>query len=309
MGMYYAEAVPPFLIMFKRIFLAVLVGSLIAPFAVHAVTVGPVRLEYFVNPGDTMQGSMVVINEDQETKTFYPSFERFTEDNGQKIFTKETSDLSTWFNMAPSIELKPGEQRFVPFTIEVPQDGAPGGHFAVIWWSTTPPGSGGQQVAIVTRAGVLVYLTVAGDIEESGIVEDLTANQASLWNKGPISFTTAFKNTGNVSLKPAGTLTVKNLFGMTVGTIPVNRDGAAVLPQSRKSFTSDWADDGARFGLYRAHLDITFGQSNSKAEAGIWFWVLPWQYDLIVLIVLLIIIFLPSSVRRYNRWIVERSRK
>ena len=87
-----------------------------------AITVGPVKLEYSADPGDTIKGEIFVQNEDPKagTATFYPVFEKFTEDGGNKIFTAEESDLSTWFRMAEGVTLKPQEYKYIPFKIVIP---------------------------------------------------------------------------------------------------------------------------------------------------------------------------------------------
>jgi hypothetical protein len=54
--------------------------------AASAVTVGPVRLEYSVNPGDVVTGDILLLNEGNTDQSFYSSFERFTEnDNGENL--------------------------------------------------------------------------------------------------------------------------------------------------------------------------------------------------------------------------------
>jgi hypothetical protein len=299
----------PRLFMAKKIsFISFCLLALISfPLLTKAVTIGPARLEYSTDPGAKLEGNMFLINESDAPQTFYPSFERFTEDNGQKIFTRETSDLSTWFQMSPSETLKPGEQRNIPFVINVPQNAPPGGHFAVIWWSTTPPGDNDKQVAIVTRAGVLVYLTVSGDIKEGGNIESLSIDKKSALSSGPFTFSTYFKNTGNVAIKPIGTVTVKNILGMTSAVIPMNKDGGAILPQSRKGFSAVWADKGFHFGPYHASLLLNFG-TNKTAEADQWFWVFSWSGILTLLVLILVIVGLPRIIRRYNRWIIDKAR-
>jgi hypothetical protein len=284
-----------------------LVGLVTTPFLTRAVTVGPPRLEYSLDPGQTITGSMIVINEGGDTQTFYPSFERFTEDNGEKVFTKETSDLATWFRMEQAVTLKGGQSQSVPFSIVAPPDAAPGGHFAVIWWSTTPPGQSKDQVAIVTRAGVLVYVRVSGNIVEDGSIQDFEVDH-SIATSLPLTFTTVFKNSGNVGIKPTGLITIKNLFGVTVITVPFNKELGFILPQSRKSFNSVWLDTGFHFGIYHAVLDLKYGDSEKTASAARWILILSPLGIAGLILLIFLIIGLPPTIRKYNRWIIERSR-
>ena len=123
----------------RIIYIALIVGTLAVPMLTQALTVGPVKLEYSVQPGDTVRGEMIVQNEENIERTFYPSSERFIEVNGEKRFSKDENNLSSWFVMQSSITLKPTEQRVIPFTINIPSNADPGGHYAVIWWSTASP--------------------------------------------------------------------------------------------------------------------------------------------------------------------------
>ena len=66
----------------RIIYIALIVGTLAVPMLTQALTVGPVKLEYSVQPGDTVPGEMIVQNEENIERTFYPSSERFIEVNG-----------------------------------------------------------------------------------------------------------------------------------------------------------------------------------------------------------------------------------
>lgn len=285
-------------------------GALLSAPITHAVTVGPVRLEYSLNPGDTVSGTIMLMNEEKDPHTFYPSFERFTENNGAKVFIKETSDLSTWFHTASSVALRPGEQKNIPFTIDVPKDAQPGGHFAVMWWSTSPPDAKtGEQVSIVTRAGILVYMTVSGDIREGGSLTSLTANGGGSFFFGfPITFSAAFHNDGNVYAKPQGTVDVYNTFGFRSASFSVNEFGSNVLPQSDKSFDVVWQSNPWAFGVYHAVATLRFGSNSQTVTASKWFILLPlWNTIILVIVLVLIIWVLPWGIKRYNRWIIGRS--
>ncbi len=286
------------------------IGFLILPTISHAVTVGPVKLEYSVDPGKTLKGELFLQNEGLVTQKLYPSFERFTENSsGQKNFTKEESDLSAWFNIAPSITLQSKESRQIPFTVRVPKNAPPGGHFAVIWWSSSPPKGERGQVSIVTRAGILVYLTVSGDIKEAGSIKDFYPS-TRFFTSIPLNFSIIFENSGNSYLKPAGTLKIKNLFGGTVMEAPVNEFGSNIFPQVSKSFNITFNPNGFFFGPYRATLELNYGTQQQTVTKNVWFFILPWG-TLITLIIFLALMFLviPRGIKKYNAWIIGKARK
>ena len=276
----------------------------------HAVTVGPVKLEYKVDPGAILEGELFLQNESSVIQTLYPSFEKFTEDSsGQKNFTKEESDLSTWFKMVSSVTLKSGKGQQIPFTIEVPKNAPPGGHFSVIWWSSSPPGGGSRQVSIITRAGILVYLTVSGDIKEAGSLKEFYPG-SRIFTSFPLNFSVVFENSGNSYLKPVGTLKIKNLFGGTAMEAPVNQFGSNVFPQISKNFNVGFNSDGFFFGPYRATLELSYGNPQQTVTKNVWFLILPWG-TLIIFIILLGLVFfvIPRGIKKYNAWIISKARK
>ena len=292
----------------RYIFL-VFVLSVILGFSLEAgaVTVGPAKLDYSVNPGDIIEGQFFVMNEGNETQTFYPVFEKFKEENGEKIFLKEKSDLATWIKTDSSVILGPGAQKDVAFKIEIPKDAGPGGHFAVVWWGTVPPGDGGQ-VAIAVRAGILLLIRVSGDIQEEGrILSFQAANSKKIFWSAPVSFQVVFNNDGNVHLKPAGTITIKNILGRVSGEITVNPYALQVLPQSKRTFEEKWTPPRFAFGLYKAKANFIFGESRKNVSQGFWFLLIPLKTLVLIILILAMILFiLPLGIKKYNQWIVAK---
>ncbi len=276
----------------------------------HAVTVGPVKLEYSVNPGDTVKGEMYIKNEEATDKTFYPTLERFTEQNGEKVFTKDKNLLEDWFHTDASVPLKSGQDIKVPFVINVPKDAPPGGEFPVLWWGTNPPATTtGQQVSIQTRAGILIYINVSGNIVSSANVSQFgTVSGAGYSSGGPINFRMKIENTGNVYIKPTGELTIKSLFGTTKKVLPINEKGYQILPQSYRDIVDlEWVPSLFNIGPYKAIADVNYGNQSQGLVATKWIWVLPIKFLSISLgtIFLLIIVF-TLFFRMYNRWLLKK---
>lgn len=294
----------------RRILLAV--GTFLAvaaPLAASAVTVGPIKFEYSVNPGDVVSGNLYLENEQHDARTFYSSFQRFNELHGERVFTSEEIGLPTWIETSPSVTLEAGKSAQVPFTITVPKDAPPGGHFAVIWWSSGPPAGGSGQLSVLSRAGILVYLEVSGTILESASVNNLSVPQTFYFDSVPFDVSLSVKNNGNSYVKAAGNLDLKNIFGVTQATVQINPHGVDTLPQSAKSFTQKLNPPPIVFGPYRVVARITYGANDDKVAMGTtWIWILPWPILIGVIIFLLIVfIGLPKGIRRYNRWIIKKA--
>ena len=282
--------------------------SLLLPAYSHAVTIGPAKIEYRTDPGTIISGNLFILNEGQEDRIFYAAFEKFTEVDGQKKFLpSEESELANWFKMEKSVSLKAGEQKEIPFTIEVPKNAPPGGHFAVIWWGTAPPGG---QVAIVTRAGILVFLQVSGEVNEKGDVSDFSLAGGKFFVfKLPEDFVVNFKNQGNTYLKPRGEVTIKNIFGSAIAAFKVNSKERIIFPENTQllDVAKKFDKPPFAFGLYKAELTLQWGEKQNDIRKTISFLVFPWKTVLLVIIILAgLLLLIIKGLKKYNRWIIKK---
>lgn len=304
----------------------------------YAVTITPVRFEISSDPGQVVAGEMIVMNEQDETKTLYSSFENFEArgENGTPTFVPATEGLGTWITTETSITLNPRESKVVPFTINIPSGAEAGGHFAAIFWSNNPSDPG--QVSIGAKIGTLVLLTVSGDITEEGKVMDFsTKDGQKKFDALPVGFTYRFQNGGNDRIKPEGLLVIKNTFGMITKNLPANQVEGNVLPKSIRKFEVVWQSSTDKsltladaekisnesftetlrrqwnnfaLGKYTAYLDISYGKNNQTATAVYSFFVFPWQLILTLLIATIIALFIIKNViTHYNKWVIEQARK
>lgn len=292
--------------------LASLVGAVLAPGLVEAITVGPVKLEYSVDPGTVVTGEIFIKNEEGIPRTLYPSVDQFTEQEGQKIFIKEQGRVGEWFQTVDSVTLEPDEGRKIPFTFNVPENAPPGGAFGVIWWSTSPPvaAAGAQDVSIQTRAGILVYINVSGDITEAATIEnfDTSESRAFFW-KASVPFDLRIANKGNVYIKPEGSLKVRSVFGWTTAEVPLNAKGLQILPQSSRSFGDVvWDGSWMTFGPYKVTANVAYGAGNlQEVSASRWVWVFPIKLILVVAVsAVALAVCLTMFFRFYNRWLLRK---
>lgn len=300
----------------RRLFLPYLFSFLIvafvviAPASVLAVTIGPAKIEYRADPGTVIKDTLVLVNDSNAKQTLYSSFEKFTEVNGEKKFLLgEPTELANWFNLPKSVTLEPTGQKSIPFTVEIPKNAPPGGHFAVIWWGTAPP-EGSKQVSIVTRAGILVYLRISGEVNESAeILKFATEGEKFFWSKMPENFAVLFRNSGNTYLKPQGEILIKNIFGGKVATFGINEVSLIFLPDTENNLRIAKKFEKApfAFGFYKAELTLRWGEKPESIQKNIWFFVFPWKQVLGGIIILAILFFgLKKGIRKYNQWIVSK---
>lgn len=292
----------------------------------YALTISPVRVEVSGNPGQTLSGEMEVYNEQPNTKVFYTSFENFepSGDTGSPRFVGDTGNLSTWIETKSSISIASGEKIIVPYTIKIPETAEPGGYFSAIFWGEQNPANiEAGEVSIGGKLGVLLLLRVNGDIyEEAGISEFIATDNLRIFNKLPIGFSYRFTNKGQDRVVPLGDITIKNTFGLEAAKLKANETEGNVLPNSSRRFQQVWGKDEPKdivgfwslakqqlksfhFGFYRAEVAVVWGSANTETKASTWFLILPWQLLSLVLFVGLILVF---AVKRYNSWIVARSK-
>ncbi|MCK5591557.1 MAG: hypothetical protein KAI72_06345, partial [Candidatus Pacebacteria bacterium] len=238
---------------FKGVFCT---GVFLASFSFAcALTISPARVELNGNPGQTVTGEYVLINDQEKTKTFYSSFENFEAqgETGSPNFVGGTEGLATWINSSSEIVLGPKETKKLMYSITIPANADPGGHFAAIFWGTSKPqtSAGGGDVSVGAKLGLVMLLRVSGDVPEGGGVlsfetldeqklEEEETSEQKLFIMLPVDFNYRFQNSGGDRIKPKGTITIKNIFGMTSEVLNANPSEGNVLPSSIRKFKLSW---------------------------------------------------------------------
>ncbi len=319
----------------NRLLVAVLaiVAFGLIPKSADALTISPTKIDVAGDPGQTLVGEIEIFNEQAEAKTFYTSFENFEPrgETGAPFFVGGGSGLSTWIGAQGSVVITPGERVNVPYSITIPPDAVPGGYFAAIFFGSQPPETGaGSEVSIGGKVGSLVLLRVNGDVEEGGGLLEFGAGLTSgkLFTSVPVPFSYRFNNEGGDRVIPRGEIIIKNVFGMHVVTLDANKTEGSVLPNSVRKFELNWGDEmemasaegqepnffdivkfqaaNLRVGLYKADLNISWGETNQTASASTTIFMLPWQFLLVFFGALSVLFFI---LRQYNRFIIARSKR
>ncbi|MES2214300.1 MAG: hypothetical protein V4465_02875 [Patescibacteria group bacterium] len=295
-----------------------------------ALTVSPAKIEIQADPGTIVSGEFLVVNDESGTKTFYTSAENFEAqgETGTPNFVPGKEGLASWVNVAPEVVLNKGEQKKIPFTIQVPKSAEAGGHFAAIFLTTIPPVNTSNQVSVGSKIGILLLLRVSGPIKEGGgLLEFSMENNKRFYTALPVSMMYRFQNSGNDRVKPEGTLKIKNSLFLTAFEGPGNPSEGNILPGSVRKFNLEWKKSevptgpvgfiGAlknewnnfALGFYTANLNLMYGSKADTASMSTTFFVFPWHVMLVGVIIIAALLFLLSRIiKRYNRWIIEKSR-
>ncbi|MFA5051927.1 MAG: hypothetical protein WC544_02585 [Patescibacteria group bacterium] len=306
------------------------------PGTAKAITLIPPMLEFGLTKGEPTKTSIKIYNETAAPVELYTEVRNFTAsgDTGQPAFDftdTEQVGLSTWVNVPDGpITVNPGDRYEVPVTINTPTDASPGGHYAAVFFTTSPPADG--QVKIASKIGTLLLADVSGQVTESGsITKFSTIDGQKAFTRLPITFYTMFGNTGNIHLRPTGSITITNMFGKEQTKLTFNSSNGATLPDSTRRYETMWEKQSVNettgnawagfwkeytnerenfaIGRYKAHLSITAGtNSDVTAASDTSFWVFPWHIVLVWFVVVVLGIgVLILGIKKYNQWIVKKS--
>lgn len=228
------------------------------------ITIIPPKFELFANPGDVVTETIRVRSDSEIPLVFGILVEDFSSagEDGNVVLEEGESDasysLKSWIEpSSENIQLQPGEETTFPFTITVPRDAEPGGHYASVLFQL---GGGSTEPGVTNvqhRVGSLVLLRVSGNVVEEAAIE--TFNTPVYSQSSPIAFQLRVKNDGTTHIRPTGTIIITNMFGQKVDEIPLN--SANVFPGAVRRMETEW-NPGNVLGHYTATLVATYGQQS-----------------------------------------------
>jgi hypothetical protein len=305
-----------------------------------ALTISPPTRELSGDPGQTISGTIKLYNETGSNMQFFASTMDFTAkegEGGDPLFLEQSVDeknqshsLASWIKVPDwPIDVKSQEFQAVTFEIDIPSDAEPGGHYAAVFFAPQTVEVGGPgSVGINYQTGSLILITVSGDIrEEGGVKEFKTKNYRKFYEHLPVIMELRLENTGNVHFRPkeSSYVEIRNIFGQKLEDLPVNKSetGGNVLPQSIRRYEIIWGDANEKnwpqgfwdkvkyewnnfyLGRYSAKAIVELPQGVTDVSQ-IYFWIIPWQLLIFIILGLIILILL---FRQYNRWIIKKARE
>jgi len=275
----------------------------------EGITLSPPLTELTIQKGKQASGTIKLTNPLAKMVELYSSTADFLpqgETGGQRFLAPTSENrsfsLASWISLAKEkIALAPNQITELNYTISVPQNAEPCGHYGVVFLSSQPPQleTGKTQIAVGSQVGALFLVnipeTTPGQCTPSGTVETFTAPWLNL--KTPVNFLTRIYNNGNVHFKPTGEIKIKNWRGVIVDSVKFNEDSGNVLPDSARRFENQWKPAGASWkniGYFKAELASFYGTDAAKRSltANLVFWIIPWWLFVILGIVLALVIYL-----------------
>lgn len=319
------------------IFLALFALFGFAPRTAHAMTISPPDFNLTASPGDVIRDVLHVYNEDPYPVTLKPGLLNFTfspEDEliGSPEFypadeVRNGHELADWITIEDdkAFTISSGERVNIPFTITIPKEAQPGGHFGAIHVGTLQEerNEDGPQIGVKSSTSALIFIRVNGDIRDELAVDSFFSDR-SLYTHLPADFTIRLSNGGTTHLIPVGNIFITDAFGRQVASLEVNgREKRRVLPGGIRRFEETWSHRrlpasasefvkewrNFAFGRYTATLVVNYGVGSAQkfVSSTTTFWVIPWMVlASAIAVALFLVLAIRWAMHRYERSVINR---
>ncbi len=265
------------------------------------VSISPLVFELNADPETTVTNQVKIYNPTDDTMNVTMRMEDFTPvgEEGDVVLQNPGENtaysIARWTEITPEqISLPPKEEQYVTFTIDVPYNAEPGGHYGSLVASISAPSTEVTGSAIETKRGALILLRASGNVEEE--VEISKFETEKVHENLPVDFSLSFKNTGNVHVKPVGFITISDMFGNQVEQIAIPQNN--VIPGAIRTANTSWEED-ISIGYYTATVVANYGTANANSVTeSITFFVLPLKQVLLLGVILIAVIILVFTARK-----------
>lgn len=308
------------------------------------------RKNYTINPGQTINDKITVGNLDRMNSLGLSlrilDFTYMNQSGTPKFNLAANAPQTPWsikpfMHFPATAQINPGQTKTISYSITVPKNQGAGSYYSAIMYQSGE-GTGGN-VGLGASGVTLVFITVPGTVNENLQLQKFGAYTSTdngvtggytyiSTQDSPQMIAYTVKDAGDVVEAPAGTITLKNMFGGNVGTINKTNDtqSLALIGQSRLFATCIESKQGdvAKLGgvtvdntgqntcvtphmmpgLYTAHLDIYYGQNGNQTHeitSTAHFWYLPWWFIIVLVIAILLIAFVIWRLQRKLKSVVK----
>ena len=258
----------------------------------ESIVLSPASIRVNAEAGETVKGTIKVINDGTVSYDFivystpYSVADKTYDANFED--KKPNADLYTWVSFdKKKYTLNPGDNIDVPYTIEVPADAAPGGHYSVLF-AETEVSDNSEQITRKKRVGAIVFATVKGDYITAG--KQIGAKIDWIQLGGPITATLSVENNGNSDYTMTELMQVKNVLG---GTVYEKTNERIILPKTTRDINLAWTG-GPIMGLYNVKVESKILDKVTTKQS----WVLLMPMWVLVLSILAIFGIIYAVFRR-----------
>lgn len=288
-----------------------------------SLSITPPLFQLDIGSGEFWSSTLKIVNINSYDLTVYASVVDFesTGEEGKGKFTPVLNDsqsgplsLAQWISITKDQIIIPKEKSVdVPFTVQVPENVEPGGHYAAILIGTQSldaEQTKGPVLQVSTFVSSLLFVRIKGDVREEGMIREFSTEK-QFYQEPNVKIALRFENTGNVHLKPQGEIVIYNMQGKIKQKIPVNegKDFGNILPQSVRKFDYTWEGDEDTFeiGRYKSVVTLSYGsESHKNISQETYFWIIPLKP---VLTALGILVFLSLIIILMIRLYIKKTIK
>lgn len=230
-----------------------------------SITLSPVNNKFTIDAGNTLSDTVKVLNTGSSTLDFilYARPYEVKNDAYEPSYngTASNSDAYKWVRFEKTkYSLEAGKSIDIPYTVDVPQGAAPGGHYGVIFIETKAPEGNGQAVVRNKRLGMILLATVNGQYRTGGSYEGTKSSFFQF--RSPLTTTTRVKNSGNADFPATLTFRVSDMFNQTKFE---EKKEYNVLPETTRAIPMNW-QDSPWFGLYRVNVQAQLLDQNHASQ-------------------------------------------
>jgi hypothetical protein len=274
------------------------------------LSVTPAKVELTVQPSQSFDFSITLVNSSSEPLelSVYPMDYYINPDN---TFVFEdpgyySYSCANWVKIEHDrVVVPPSSQIVEPFSISVPQEAEPGGHYGVIFFQDARQPPPEQGTVPIPRIGSLILLTVPGDIVREGSITKFEvqddyfslwgppAEGAAGWPARNIKYHLEIENSGNVHITVYAIIHYWSRFGFGSGTLELGF--MTILPGTVRYFEG-YLPSPPTLGFFKAEAIAAYGKDQStfdiEKSAQTSFVVIPILWILAIILGLVLLLFL-----------------
>jgi hypothetical protein len=202
--------------------------------AVYAVEIEPMRLEYSLQSGKTYSGTFKLRNSSSSSVDVFSSTGEYRYIFSRGVTPPKTEkrtlpSCSDWLQFEKTeFRLSPGMTIDAKFTIKVPKEAKEEHLCAVLFDEKIDTGkvqpnqeTGSVQIQLTPRFSIPVYISIKNTEKLSAQINNMSV--VSEAQKGQLIINLTLENTGNVHIRPFGTLVILDENSEVVKDIPIGR--------------------------------------------------------------------------------------
>mgnify|MGYP002409621535 CR=1 FL=1 len=259
------------------------------PSSIFGMSISPLRHTISVDPGDEAVVFLDVTNTDPFSVTLIPEVSAFSLEKNGSISWNAVDDARAWvLPEGDGVTLRAGEHARVLFRVVVPKGAMPGSHYLGLF--VRKGNSGGENaVALSERPGSLLFLHVAGTVQES--VRANVFSEAIAFGKN-ISYVWKIENTGTVHAVPEIVLRLRTIHGKIIATQNSGADRLLLLPSGVREGNGFFSVRQFLPQAYIVEMSVRYGITKQESTASSVVWLIPRAFLIALSLLCAVIVYI-----------------